>query len=192
MDTSVQQKKRGRKKRGQTIIEGKSVVEEQSIADLIPNPLLKYTESPPIDREKLVSKLEGISKTINSIVDSTEFTKKVYQRLNATRYTKRIQQSNQPKPREDLQWHAIVSPQIIKKICNITSFLLKNGPMTKVEDDIFNDCVHTLQTYYSERMRLVKSKDRMKELYLRTTYYPKKDSSIYKFMIEVLKIPKLR
>lgn len=192
MDSSIQPKKRGRKKRIQTIIEGKSVVEEQPMTDLVPNPSMKYTESPPIDREKLVVQLEGMAKTIGSIVDSTEFTKKVYQRLNTTRYTKRTQKSKQTKIGEGLEWHAIVSPQIIKKICNVMSFLLKNGPMTKVEDDIFNDCVHTIQTYYSERLRLVQGKDRMKELYLRTTYYPKKDSSIYKFMIEVLNIPELR
>lgn len=92
---------------------------------------------------------------------------------------------------ENMQWHVMISPQLIKRVCNMMEFLLTNGPMTNIEESIFQECTSILKSYYKERSILISIESASKELYRSTTYYPNKETAVYKFISEVMRIPPL-
>lgn len=92
---------------------------------------------------------------------------------------------------ENMQWHVMISPQIIRRMCNMMNFLLMNGPMTNAEESIFKESVSVLKSYYEERSILVSIESAAKELYRSTTYYPDKETAVYKFINEIMLVPTL-
>lgn len=82
------------------------------------------------------------------------------------------------------RWTDVVSKGMVKNVCKIIEFLLQNGPMTKIESDIFDDCTELLKSYYSERVNLVQRGTPDAYHYCNTTYYPEASTSVHGLFID--------
>lgn len=86
---------------------------------------------------------------------------------------------------ENSHWNHYVTFAVIRKICKLVDFLLELGPLNAIETQILENCGISLVSYYKERCELINSD---KEIYLKTTYFPKIESNSYRFVTEVLHI----
>jgi hypothetical protein len=87
-----------------------------------------------------------------------------------------------------IEWQDRISGEMAKKICKVINFLLENGPLSTIDRSILGSCTNALESYYEERSYLISVDS---QIYSSSTYYPVKDSGIYKYLIEIVKIPEL-
>lgn len=86
-------------------------------------------------------------------------------------------------PSDLVCWTDVVSRGMVKNVCKIMEFLLQNGPMTKIETDILDNCTELLKSYYSERVNLMQRRTPDVYHYFSTTYYPETSTSVHDLLI---------
>ena len=196
-----QPKKRGRKK--------KIRVEEPKPFIPVPEPQeVKVPEkievkSLPINRiskEEATKKLEEAVRVLDDALMPNKIVDKIHEKIMAKvmintktdnifedehlKIYQKIQYSEADR-NEIQRWQSQITLEMAKKMCRILNFLLQNGPLNKIENSIMENCLNALKSYYNERAYL-HSID--KDKYTKTTYFPEKNSCIFKFLVEVIQI----
>lgn len=87
------------------------------------------------------------------------------------------------------RWTDVISKGMAKSMCKIMEFFLQNGPMTRIETNIFDNCTRLLKSYYLERVTLIQKTTSNKYHYLSTTYYPEMSTSVYALLVGSGEIP---
>lgn len=186
METPPQEKRRGRRRKSEV----KMAVENGEAQESPPSSSPKPRTEKGRERRRIAERIEEKMESLERVFREPSFMQGVYTRFYKRRYEESERYLQEiSKSRDERQWSAVMQTQTMKKVCSVLGFLLKSGPMTKVEDEIFNECVEILQEYYIERAELIKRNDKMKEMHIRTTYYPSKETAVYRFMVEMLEIP---
>jgi len=213
-----QPKKRGRKKKTQ-VVEAKEPSPTSQLIQIVSTsneeavrptgavtPSIandgRSREERQADRIQRANKIESDALKIDKVMNSKRFRDSLMEKFIDSRpgicktgqngdYLKLYEQMKQgdTDEKELLFWASSVTYESVKKNCKILGFLLENGPMTKIEDDIFKNCLDTVKSYYNERIRIVSGKTDNSWHFYRTSYFPKEDSNIYKFLFEVEGIP---
>lgn len=197
-----QPKKRGRKKKVK-IEEIKPIlpIPEPTEPKSVEKPEIKITPKNRISKEQLTQKLNLAVQELDealkpdNIVDTIQkkiISKVIINRKSDQDFSQKYMQIYQKvktsmASKEELQlWQSSISLEMAKNMCVIISFLLQNGPLNQFESSILENALFALKSYYDEQTYLISIN---REKYLNTTYMPSKNSEIYKFLIEVIRIP---
>lgn len=88
----------------------------------------------------------------------------------------------------EMLWRNVITYEVARKLIKIIGFLLENGPMTRIEEDIFDDSVEIIKNYYNSQNNIIQESNSGYTI-KGTYYFPSPQSNVYKFLFEVLKLP---
>lgn len=199
-----QPKKRGRKKKAQSVVE-KPITKPIEKAEIqIQHTPVKVTNElfPRLTKQQIARRLEEASHELDKHLRPENIAEIIHEKIfkrslgsNARREEgfdadykaiyKRIKNS-EATPRETIEWQDQITCEMARRICKVLDFLLQCGPVTKIENSVLEGCSAAIKSYYMERFYLI-SID--KEAHLASTYFPQKDSCIFKYITEVINIP---
>lgn len=208
MENTDQPKKRGRKRKTEITTET-SLITKPETAPVIQAKVVTKTpvNSYRNERKRIVGELERKAKELDPLVNDSQIISRVHDRMASRRLLRmgHIEQNYMAENRnlenlenlkfkdlsQNSKWQFIVLPGAMRKLCSAIDFLLKNGPMTKIEGDIFNECISLVKSYYSERSGLISDEnisEEAKRICRRTTFYPDRKTPIYDFVSEILSV----
>lgn len=198
MDHTTQPKKRGRKKKTETFSE-KTVVSKVEQPQVIQaKNIAKSPGDLQFERERLVKEFEANARKVDNVMEDPGLMDRVYKRMKKKMYGEtcdredELEKLKMEKSRNagaEAEWETLVVPDLVSKICSVIDFLLENGPMTRVENDILSDCIDALKSYYITRSSLILNPevgDESKGICMRTTFYPKTNTSAYRLLSDAL------
>lgn len=195
-DQSSQRKKRGRKKKvsgiPENVIQATKPEQPQIIQAKI---LAKAPESVLLERQNIIEKYENKVERVDKIIEKNEIIRKVHEKMLNLRTETIEEQLNRAANKiykedsdleSNIEWQTVILPRMIEKLCKIVEFLLKNGPMTKIENDIFDQCSESLKNYYSDKISQAKNNENLENDCLNYTYYPEKGTVAYEFINNII------
>ncbi|ELA42451.1 uncharacterized protein VICG_00550 [Vittaforma corneae ATCC 50505] len=194
MNNPAQPKKRGRKKKIEIVPEKIHVPKAEQPQIIQAKNIVKSPENLQLEREKIVKELEEKASKVDKLVDDEKIINRVHQRMiSKQRFSNRKNEweleRNVGKTVDDVEWQTVILPGMMNRMCLILEFLLKNGPMTRIDNDIFNECVEVIRLYYTEQLRLISKSDinsNLKEICITNMLCPDDDMPANKVINEIL------
>lgn len=195
MDPPAQPKRRGRKKKTEAVPEKVVVAPKPEQPQIIQaKNMMKSPENLQKEREKVICKLEEKAMAVENAIDDKDLIEKVYRKMRKRLYfggceaedeIERIRAGGV----DHVEWQTIVQSELMSKVSSVVEFLLNNGPMTRIESDIFSSCVEAVRDYYIQRAACITDQaisSEKRQMYLKTTFYPSVGTAAYKLFSEVL------
>lgn len=193
MDTSSNPKRRGRKKKIESPEEKIIVPKTEQLQMIQAKNIVKSPENLQMEREKIVIELEERAREVDSAIDNMNVENNVYRKMRHLLYFDADELDDEIERiearREEMEWQTVVQREYMRKVCKVLEFLLKNGPMSKIESDIFDRCIEVAMEYYNERTNFIENltvNDGLRKIYMNTTFYPCQNSPVYQLFNEVL------
>jgi len=197
MDPTVQPKRRGRKKKTEP-----APVPEKVVAPKVEQPqiiqaknIAKTPENLQKERERIVCELEERAKDMDRAIEDVELMERVYKKMRRRLYLHEYE-AEEERDRiraggtDSVEWQGIVQPGLMRRVSSVVEFLVRNGPMTRIENEIFGGCIDAIREYYGQRVECVAEEgisSGKREMYLRTTFYPRVNTPAYRIFSEVVR-----
>lgn len=191
MNNPSQPKKRGRKKKVETAPETIQVPKVEQPQIIQAKNVIKSPENLQMEREKIVKELEEKAKKVDQIMKGDEAINRIHEKMVNKKIfnTEEHEWNLDGETLGDIECQTVALPGMIGRICTILEFLLKNGPMTRIDNDVFSECMDVLKLYYAGQSHLNSKSDvnnNLKEIYMKSTFYPDMNIPIYKAVDGIL------